>query len=202
MFWHDYRPIIEPAIAFVLIFSVSGRFTQALLRRVIYAVDPEAKPKRFNLPARPTRVALAIADIIAWLFAFTTTCAFFQQSQVARVTVALFNFLLSSWPLVLFTLLITYSFSKRGNQLLLSFLGAWYLNHNRKLLTQQQPFDLGDDQVGDIHDIHLLHTVFTTKSGATVVRPNAYLMRTVFGFADALGDEWEFLNRFSKKTSD
>lgn len=187
MFWHDYRLIIEPTIAFVLIFLVSGRFTQTLLRRVVYAIDPEAKPKRFNLPARPARVGLAIVDIIAWLFAFTITCAFFQQSQVASITVSLFNFFLSSWPLVLFTLLITYSFSKQGNQLLLSLLGAWYLNLQRKLIDQQQPFDLGNDQVGDISDIQLLHTTFTTKAGATVIRPNAYLMRTVFGFPDTLG---------------
>ncbi|MEM9213654.1 MAG: hypothetical protein AAGD25_04840 [Cyanobacteria bacterium P01_F01_bin.150] len=198
MFWHDYRPVIEPAIAFILLFLVSGRFTQTLLRRVVYAVDPESRPKRFNVPARAARVALAIADIIAWLFAFTITCAFLGQSQVASVTVSLFRFLLDSWPLVLFTLLITYSFSKRGNQLLLSLLGAWYLNVQRKLLDKQQPFDLGNEQMGNISDIQLLHTTFITKTGTTVIRPNAYLMRTAFGFADALGDELEFLKRFSK----
>ncbi|NEQ99617.1 MAG: hypothetical protein F6K30_23425 [Cyanothece sp. SIO2G6] len=195
MEWINYKPIIEQMIGFWLIFLVAGRITQSLLRRLVYAADPEATPKRFHVPSRPARIAVAIADIIAWCFSFTVACVVMDLPQAAQVALTLFNLVFTSWPLILFTLLITYSFSKRGNELLLSLLGGWYLNYHRQLLEQQQTFDLGHDQVGRISDIALLHTTFSLNNGGTAVRPNAYLMHQFFGFAQELGDEWPFLQK-------
>jgi len=190
-----YKPVIEQVIGFWLIFLIGGRMAQELLRRLVYAADPEAKPRRFHTPSRPARIGVAIADIIAWCFDFTVACMIMDEPQAAQVSLSLFNLLFTSWPWVLFTLLMTYSFSKRGNELMLSLLGGWYLNYHRSLLDQQQNFDLGQDQVGRISDIALLHTTFSLNSGGTTVRPNAYLMHQFFGFAKDMGDEWPFLQK-------
>lgn len=200
MEWINYKPVLEQAIGFWLIFFIVGRIAQSLLRRLVYAADPEARPKRFNTPSRPARIAVAIADLLAWGFSFTVACNVMGWPQVGEITLSLFTLLFTSWPWVLFTLLITYSFSKRGNQFLLSLLGGWYLNYHRPLLDQQHAFDLGNDEVGQVTDIALLHTTFTLNNGDTVVRPNAYLMQNFFGFAKDLGDEWGFLKQLTHQS--
>ena len=186
----NYGVVLERIVAFGIIFLGILMSSRILLYQLIYAFDPDAKSQRNRMRSRPVRVALAIADIMAWLFALTLTCLFFQIPQVMELLLSLFGVIWTVLPLTLVVLLIAYCFSRVGNELILSFIGYWYLQRRREDLDRCRYFDLGEAQMAEIEDIDLLATKFRFKEGGrTAFRPNAYLMQQFFGFRPGLGLE-------------
>lgn len=164
--------------------------SRILLSRLIYAFDPEAKSQHNRMRSRSVRVSLAIADIMAWLFTLTLTCLLFQIPQVMELFLSLFGVIWTLLPLTLVVLLIAYCFSRVGNELILSFIGFWYLKRHQADLDSSRYFDLGEEQMAEIEEIDLLSTKFRVKEGGRIVfRPNAFLMQQFFRFTPSLGIE-------------
>jgi hypothetical protein len=61
--------------------------------------------------------------------------------------------------------LVAYSFSKAGNELVLSVIGYWYLNRETGNLKRRREHDLGNGKVGKIIEIAPLHTTFSLSEG-------------------------------------
>lgn len=178
------------AIAFVVVTLIAKAIARRLFRRLVYAFSPEAEPERYAVPDRPMRVALAIADILAWWIALVLTGAVVGLPLVSQLLTAFFGVLWNLLPLMAIVALVAYCFSRTGNELILSLLGAWYLHHRKAVLEDTRYFDLGNGQLAEIQKIALLDTEFNLKNGGkTVSRPNAFLMRSVFGFSETIGIE-------------
>lgn len=186
----NYRTVLETVAAFGAIILVVLIITRNLLYRFIYAFDPSARSQRFVAKSRPVRVALAIADIIAWSFALMMTGIMYQLPQVTQFMLKLFGMIWNLLPVTIIVVLIAFCFSRAGNELMLSVLGFWYLHHRKKDLDRHRYFDLGNEELAEIDEIHFLDTTFRLKKGGrTVIRPNAYLMHEVFGFTQVVGVE-------------
>ena len=189
----------------ILTFGLVVLFVLTIARRLfyqlIYAFVPESKSLRFVMKPRPVRVAIALADMGAWGLAVMISCLVHEFLAVTQLLLSLFGILWNLLPLTLIVLLVTYCFSRTGNELILSVLGGWYLPYRKKVLESYRYFDLGDGQEGEIEAINFLDTTFRlAKGGRTLVRTNAFLMHEVFGFARAIGlegifDWWQMQQR-------
>ena len=175
--------------------------TRRLFYQLVYAFVPESKSLRFVMKPRSVRVALALADMGAWGLAVMISCLVHQIPAVTELLLSLFGILWNLLPLTIIVLLVTYCFSRTGNELILSALGGWYLRYRKKVLERYHYFDLGDGLEGEIETINFLDTTFRLKKGGrTLVRTNAFLMHEVFGFARAIGiegilDWWQMQQR-------
>ena len=186
----NYGWLLERIVAFGAIFLCILLISRVLLHRLIFAVDPEAKSQRPRLRSRPVRIVLAIADIVAWLFALTLSCLIYQLPQVMQLLLSLFGLVWNLLPLSLVVLLIAYCFSRVGHELILSFIGFWVLRTRKADLDRQQFFDVGNGQMAKVEEVHVLVTKFRVKEGNRILfRPNAYLMQSFFGFSQSLGIE-------------
>ncbi|NEO88252.1 MAG: hypothetical protein F6J87_28945 [Spirulina sp. SIO3F2] len=185
-----HTTLLEQIVNFGLLLGFVLAIAKRLLYRLIYAFAPESKSQRFMLKPRPVRVAIAIADMLAWTLAVMVACLVLGLPQVSQLLVSLVGIVWSLLPLTITVVLVAYCFSRTGNELLLSALGAWYLKHRKKVLERHRYFDLGEGQEGEIDSINFLDTTFRLKKGGRIViRPNAFLMHEVFGFASAIGLE-------------
>ncbi len=195
------NPTVSRTITFVLVMFSVLTIARSLFYQLIYAFAPESKSPRFPLKPRPVRVAIALADIGAWGLALMISCVLYQIPAVAQLLLSLLGILWNLLPLTIVVLLVTYCFSRTGNELILSVLGGWYLPYRKQVLDRYHYFDLGDGQEGEIEEINFLDTTFRIKKERrTLVRPNAFLMYEVFGFARAIGiegilDRWQMQQR-------
>ena len=161
-----------------------------LLYQLVYAFAPESKSLRWVMKPRPVRVAIALADIAGWSLAVMISCLVHKLPAVTKLLLSLFGILGNLLPLTIIVLLVIYCFSRTGNELILSFLGGWYLRYRKNLLDRYRYFDLGNGQEGEIEAINFLDTTFRLKKGGHIlVRTNAFLMHEVFGFTRAIGIE-------------
>lgn len=64
---------------------------------------------------------------------------------------------------------------------MLSLVGYWYLTREKKQLEREGAIDLGDGEVGILQEVAPLHATFRLNDGSTARKPNAWLMREVFG---------------------
>lgn len=184
----DYYSI--HVLGFCLVILAILIITRKLFYGLVYAVEPEAKSQRFRSLSGPMRLALAIADLAAWFFAFVTTCLIYQFPNILEATLSLFAIFWNLLPLTLIIGLIVYGFSRTGNELILSLLGFWYLRHRKADLDRCRYFELEDGQMGEIEEINLLDTRFRLRDGGGMtLRPNAYLMHEFLGFSSTLGIE-------------
>ncbi|MGB0562341.1 MAG: hypothetical protein ACPGVO_11120 [Spirulinaceae cyanobacterium] len=184
------QTVLPQALTFALLVGIGLTIAQRVLHKIIYAFDPEAKKQRFVHKPRPVRVAVAIANLLAWLIAVMLAALIYELPAVSQLFLSILGIFWNLLPLTIIVVLLAYCFSRTGNELLLSALGFWYLQHRKKALEQHRYFDLGDGEEAEIEAIHFLDTTFRLKKGGrTVIRPNAYLMHKVFGFARAIGLE-------------
>ncbi|MEM8642767.1 MAG: hypothetical protein AAGG51_28695 [Cyanobacteria bacterium P01_G01_bin.54] len=193
------QTVIPQALTFGLLVWISLTLTQRVLHQIVYAFAPEAKKQRFVHRPRLVRVAGAIADLLAWVVAVMLASVIYQLPSLAQLLLSILGLFWNLLPLTIGVVLLAYCFSRTGNELLLSLLGFWYLQHRKKALERHRYFDLGDGERAEIETIHLLDTTFRLKKGGrTVIRPNAYLMHEVFGFAQAIGLEG-LIDRFEHR---
>lgn len=202
-FIQSHESVITTVLAFAIIFLGILIVSRTLLYQLIFAFDPDAKSQRNRLRSRPIRVALAIADIIAWLFALTLSCVFFRIPQAMQLLLSLFGIVWNLLPWTLVVGLIAFCFSRVGNELILSLIGFWYLKHHQADLDRRHSFDVGEGHMAEIEEIALLTTRFRLKEGRLIVyRPNAYLMHEFFGFTPNFGaeDVIEWMRSHSSKS--
>ena len=162
-FLQNYGTVLERIVAFAAIFLVTLIVARILLHHLVFAFDPDAKSQRNRMRSPPVRVALAIADIIAWIFALTITCLIYQIPAVMQLLLSLFGIVWNLLPLSIIVLLIAYCFSRTGNELILSFVGYWALRNRKMDLDRYQYFDLGNGQLAKVEEIQVLVTRFKTK---------------------------------------
>ena len=129
-----------------------------LLYQLVYAFAPESKSLRWVMKPRSVRVAIALADIAAWGLAVMISCLVHKLPAVTTLLLSLFGILGNLLPLTIIVLLVIYCFSRTGNELILSFLGGWYLRYRKNLLDRYRYFDLGNGQEGEIEAINFLIT--------------------------------------------
>lgn len=181
-----YRNVIENAVLFVVVFLLVGIGARALLRRLISAVDPSAGRGTTKSLKSKTRIFLAVADLTAWLFALMIASEVLRVHRVVTLIMIIVAYIPIAVALLLLGGLVAYSFSKAGNELVLSLIGYWYLNRETGKLNRRRDHDLGNGRIGKIIEIAPLHTTFSLSEGGTETRSNAYLMRQFFGLGHYL----------------
>lgn len=196
-FIEQYRGVIEKALLFVTILLLTGIFAKSLFRKLVYAIDPSAeREKTFNIQERKTRILIAVFDLTAWLFSFVIASEVIELKwfvnilgvmvNILDVMIKLISYLINGVFLVVCAVIVgvvVYSFSKDGNELILSLIGYFYLKNKKKNIYKNRDFDLGNGRRGIIEEISLLHTTFNLKDGEKLIKPNAYLMREYIGLA-------------------
>ena len=181
---------VSRVLTFIVVVLSILAIARGLLYRLIYAWAPESKSLRFAMKPRLVRVTIALADIGAWGLAMMISCLLHKIPGVTQLLLSLFGLFWNLLTLTIVVLLVAYCFSRTGNELILSALGGYYLHYRHKILERYRYFDLGDGEEGEIEAIHFLDTTFRLKKGGSIlVRPNAFLMHEVFGFARAIGIE-------------
>lgn len=184
---------VSQILSFGFILLCVLMITRRLLYRLIYAFEPESKSLHFVMKPRIVRVAISLADIGAWVLAVIISCLVHEMPVVTNFLLSLFGIILNLLTLTIVILLLIYSFSRTGNELILSVIGAWYLRYRKKILDGYDYFDLGEGIEAEIVEINFLDTTFRLKKGGgTLVRSNAFLMHEVFGFTRAIGIEEVF----------
>ena len=80
--------------------------------------------------------------------------------------------------------LIVSALGGEGREILLSFLGYFYLRWHHSRPGEDDEFDLGDGVIGTVDKVGLLHTTFMLSNGTSQTRPNAWLMRGHFHWSE------------------
>ena len=186
----EYSSEVGVIILFGLVFFALLIISRRLLHQFIFSFSPEAQAQRSRLRPRLIRVSLAIADIFAWLFTLTLSCAFLQIPKVTDILIAIIAVLWNFLPWTLVIGLILFCFSRVGNELILSLIGFWYLQSHREELDRQRYFELEHEESAEIEEINLLTTRLRLKKGNKITyRPNAFLMHEFFKFSHSFGIE-------------
>jgi hypothetical protein len=192
-FIQDYSPALQKIAGFGATAMVLWVIVHQLLHNLVYAFSPESRSRRFATLPRGVRVALAIANLMAWIIALIITCLIYEISDIMKLVLPFFslvNSFLTFLLLLSFILFLIYCFSRTGNEFLISILGFWYLHHCKDILDRCRYFDLGHGRLAEIDSIQILSTTFRTQEGGMiVVRPNAFLMYEFLGFTKAIGLE-------------
>ncbi len=171
-------------IGLLLLVGLGGT---VLLRRV--ARPAEAAPGQSPPPGPGTLRWLAVCSALAWLFALMVASEAVQLQWAAKILSPL-GYLLGSLVRAIVWLavaaLIVYGFSGPGRELVLSLLGWVYLRYHPGRPGKDQEFDLGAGCKGKVYCVDPLVTTFEVAGRQFEKRPNAWLMRTHFGW-DAPG---------------
>lgn len=180
-FMERYLGFIERALLFVTVLVIIGICTRILLRRVVHAFAPTVKGRGTRIPDRKAQKWLALVDAFAWFFALTIAAEIQDMQNALSLLLKSAINLAFIFALVLIAGLVVYSFSKEGNELILSLIGYWRLKSAARAKGEEIAYDIGDGLTGTIDQVALLHTTFKLPDGATETRSNAFLMRHCFG---------------------
>jgi len=168
-----------------LIFLVVILFVGLLLSRLTVRVVAPRSRDQMEGYQQDDRTArhLAIGRLVAWAVAL----AIASEAIGLHWILALLNPIarlvgMALIAAVIFAVggLIVSALGGEGREILLSFLGFFYLRWHHSRPGEDDEFDLGDGVIGTVDKVGLLHTTFMLRNGTTRTRPNVWLMRGHF----------------------
>lgn len=185
--------LLGKTVVFVAVFLLVGLFSTALARGIVYAGLGDAQRSRPLAPKLARRMAIwalvawSVALLLAseaigmgWLAALVTA-----PLEAAKVAAGLIGSVVVGCLWVVAAAVVAYAISPRGQDIVLSLAGWWYLHYRPGKSPQGMELDLGDGSIGRVVSVDALHTTPETADGRQHTRANAWVMRTHFNWGEA-----------------
>lgn len=176
--------LLKPLTFLALFLFVGGVFGRLAGRTITPRGMAEAAQYRQD---ERTARRLAISHLLAWAVALVVASEASGLHWVVALLTPLAKLVgtaLIALVVLLLGSLIVSALGGEGREVLLSFLGSFYLQCHGNRPKKGQEFDLGDGVMGKIEKVGVLHTTFILPDGSREVRPNAWLMKTHFHWGE------------------
>ncbi|MBU0611409.1 MAG: hypothetical protein KKI08_26250 [Armatimonadetes bacterium] len=170
-------------LTFVVVFLFVGLVFTALVRHVILPRLGEAHYD--GTPDAGTVRRLAIGNLVVWaiaLFAAGQAAGLEFFGTVLKGVLQLVGTVIGGAFWLVGAGLIAYAVSPRGQDLVLGLLGWWHLQWHPNKPAPDQEFDLGDGVRARLVTAGLVQSTMEGTDGKRYTVPNAWLMRTHFGW--------------------
>ena len=172
----------EKLLIFLGLFLLVGLVFRPMAQRMVVPRGGDEGVTRDE----PTARRLAIAGALVWTVALIVACEAAGLGwflKLLEVVLHLVGTVIVAGIIAAAALAVGTVVGPRSRGIALSLLGWYYLKHHASKPGPEQEFDLGDGVTGKVVGVDPLHTTFDIGDEKREMRPNAWLMRTHFGWA-------------------